>query len=926
MAALLDRTGSDFSLVVASRSAPSMPLGGLRSRATVSRIDGKALCFDERETDRLFRDAYHQPLEPDVVVDLVSRTEGWAALIALVHANMEGRSTSELRNLVRHLSGATGDLWDYLTEEVLDHVPEELARFLVRASLLESVDPENAVLLTPDAPDRAQELIRAAEALGLLTSTSAAMGLRFAPLVREYLLARLTRERGPDWIRETHLSLATCFAEYDWRSAAHHYRAANEPSRAAAVIQRSLAEVLGSGQYRAAADLLSGTSEDAVVGQVLRSRLLLQVGAAMEAREAAKEAVGAAEAYDPSALGLVLQNAASVSIGARQYMEALEYANRAVAQSGEGLDRDLAFAHVALLGASGSGSLPALVHLLERLLTVQRERGHWHHVAITSLNLAQALIWLDRASEAMRLAGDAEHFLRRSSQGYELVSAKLAQAQAEAHMGRWDAAEAMIESALASAHPNGQAEAVLEAAALAAWFGPDDLPGRVLSRVRREFLPDGWALHWSVLDLLLEDNLVARRDLLERLPPDPSPSMEAGAAFRWHFTKAQACLSIGDQARFEEHVAAAERVAEAQKSPVQQRLATLLRGCASPPPVLSRVIESWSPSEDPFLGVLAREIVCAVESVSERAFAAVGRATEGAAHRWRAPLRAHLRAAGPMAADRAATLLERIGQCSDVQLLKDYSRLGRGHGRTWSERLARRLAPRAMVEDLGPVSLSVGDRIIDGRAVRRKVLALLAFLVSQPNGSATPDRVMDALWPDLDPEQGSNSIHQTIYFLRRVLDPGYRAGVSPEYVHFDAEVIWLDQELVACRSWECQKLLNDRRTTREQVDRIMRIYRGRFAADFPYEDWASAYRENLHARFLGEVERAISGDVADLRWRLWVGQQVLGIDPEADAIEAHVIRLYRQLGAPAAAAEQYSHYASVLRDQLGIDPPSLEDL
>ena len=198
MAALLDRTGSDFSLVVASRSAPSMPLGGLRSRATVSRIDGKALCFDERETDRLFRDAYHQPLEPDVVVDLVSRTEGWAALIALVHANMEGRSTSELRNLVRHLSGATGDLWDYLTEEVLDHVPEELARFLVRASLLESVDPENAVLLTPDAPDRAQELIRAAEALGLLTSTSAAMGLRFAPLVREYLLARLTRERGPD--------------------------------------------------------------------------------------------------------------------------------------------------------------------------------------------------------------------------------------------------------------------------------------------------------------------------------------------------------------------------------------------------------------------------------------------------------------------------------------------------------------------------------------------------------------------------------------------------------------------------------------------------------------------------------------------------------------------------------------------------------
>ena len=72
---------------------------------------------------------------------------------------------------------------------------------------------------------------------------------------------------------------------------------------------------------------------------------------------------------------------------------------------------------------------------------------------------------------------------------------------------------------------------------------------------------------------------------------------------------------------------------------------------------------------------------------------------------------------------------------------------------------------------------------------------------------------MDALWPELDPEQGSNSIHQTIYFLRRVIDPDYRAGVSPEYLHFDSEVIWLDPELVSCRSWRCQVILNERPVT-----------------------------------------------------------------------------------------------------------------
>jgi DNA-binding SARP family transcriptional activator len=48
------------------------------------------------------------------------------------------------------------------------------------------------------------------------------------------------------------------------------------------------------------------------------------------------------------------------------------------------------------------------------------------------------------------------------------------------------------------------------------------------------------------------------------------------------------------------------------------------------------------------------------------------------------------------------------------------------------------------------------------------------------------------------------------------------------------------------------------------------------------------------------------------------------VDPGADAIEAMLVRLYRRSGAHAAAAEQYAHYSSVLRDQLGVEPPAIE--
>ena len=84
--------------------------------------------------------------------------------------------------------------------------------------------------------------------------------------------------------------------------------------------------------------------------------------------------------------------------------------------------------------------------------------------------------------------------------------------------------------------------------------------------------------------------------------------------------------------------------------------------------------------------------------------------------------------------------------------------------------------------------------------VRRKVLALLCFLLSRPRMSAAREEVMDALWPEFDPGDALNSLNQTVYFLRRVFEPDYKDDLSPGYVHHDSDVIWLDTDLVSSRS------------------------------------------------------------------------------------------------------------------------------
>ncbi len=57
-----------------------------------------------------------------------------------------------------------------------------------------------------------------------------------------------------------------------------------------------------------------------------------------------------------------------------------------------------------------------------------------------------------------------------------------------------------------------------------------------------------------------------------------------------------------------------------------------------------------------------------------------------------------------------------------------------------------------------------------------------------------------------------------------------------------------------------------------------------------------------------------------------VARRVLDIDPGAEQVEVSLLRLYRASGAHAAAAEQYGHYAALMRDQLGIEPPPLDSL
>ena len=164
-----------------------------RRRARSPRSGPTTSASTPRETARLFSETYGRELEPDVLADVAARTEGWAASLQLVQAALRDRSPAEIRRFVRGLTGADQELYDYLAEEVVGDLPDDLQRFLMRTSILQVVTPELAAVVAGlDAADDGAAH-GAAERLTLLAGPGRSQRgpQRYHPLVREFLEARL---------------------------------------------------------------------------------------------------------------------------------------------------------------------------------------------------------------------------------------------------------------------------------------------------------------------------------------------------------------------------------------------------------------------------------------------------------------------------------------------------------------------------------------------------------------------------------------------------------------------------------------------------------------------------------------------------------------------------------------------------------------
>lgn len=234
---------------------------------------------------------------------------------------------------------------------------------------------------------------------------------------------------------------------------------------------------------------------------------------------------------------------------------------------------------------------------------------------------------------------------------------------------------------------------------------------------------------------------------------------------------------------------------------------------------------------------------------------------------------------------------------------------------------------------LGTFSVSVGDRIVEPSAWRlRRATQLVKLLALTPGHRIHRDQLIDALWPETDPDSALSNFHQTLHAARRALEPDRSARSSGSLLRLHQQVlsfepagdVWIDAEAF-------QSAASNARTSSDLDSCIgaLALYSGDLLPEDLYENWTQRTRDSLRETYLElllttaqlqEASGATDAAIETLR-------KIIATDPLKEAAYSVLMRLYAMSGRRDQALRLYEQLSETLQAELDASPsPEIIDL
>jgi LuxR family transcriptional regulator, maltose regulon positive regulatory protein len=246
LAFLLRHLPPQLHLVIASRSDPPLPLAWLRASGQLTELRAAELRFTPEEAAAFLQEVWKLDLSVQTVAALEARTEGWVVGLQLAALSLRGRP--DPKGFLDAFTGTHRFVLDYLSEEVLERLPDRIRSFLLETSILERLNAPlcDAVTGDSDGQGMLEELERAN--LFLVPLDEERRWYRFHQLFADLLRARLLQLQ-PQAVPELHRRAAGWCEQHGLiDEAIRHALAGRDTTWATQLVEQHLGETLRRGE------------------------------------------------------------------------------------------------------------------------------------------------------------------------------------------------------------------------------------------------------------------------------------------------------------------------------------------------------------------------------------------------------------------------------------------------------------------------------------------------------------------------------------------------------------------------------------------------------------------------------------------------------------------------------------------------------
>ncbi|OOF43742.1 transcriptional regulator MalT [Rodentibacter rarus] len=176
-----------MTLILISRSVPPLGIAGLHVQEQLLEINSHQLSFNHQESVEFFHSRFNESITPQEIASLCDEVEGWPTALQLISLSAKQKKLP-LKDAAKRLAKLNNfHIYSYLSEEVFAQIDQDTKRFILRCSILRSMNETLVQQVTGELNGRNK--LEAIEKQGLFLQQMNAEDnwWRFHPLFASFL-------------------------------------------------------------------------------------------------------------------------------------------------------------------------------------------------------------------------------------------------------------------------------------------------------------------------------------------------------------------------------------------------------------------------------------------------------------------------------------------------------------------------------------------------------------------------------------------------------------------------------------------------------------------------------------------------------------------------------------------------------------------